>query len=58
MKKKVAYFYNAETGRYHYGKDHPMKPKRIAMAHSLITNMGIYRDLNVIISYKKIYKKL
>jgi histone deacetylase 1/2 len=45
--KKVAYFYNQEVGRFYYGKDHPMKPKRVAMAHSLITNLGLYKELDV-----------
>jgi len=25
VKKKVAYFYDAEVGNYHYGQGHPMK---------------------------------
>lgn len=37
---KVAYFYHPQIGRFHYGKEHPMKPKRIAMAHNLIVNFG------------------
>lgn len=38
--KRVAYFYNRLIGKFHYGKEHPMKPKRIAMAHNLIVNYG------------------
>ena len=38
--KRVAYFYNSQIGKFHYGKEHPMKPKRIAMAHNLIVNYG------------------
>lgn len=45
--KKVAYFYNNEVGKFYYGKDHPMKPKRVAMAHSLLTNLGLYKELDV-----------
>lgn len=41
--KKVSYFYNPEVGKYYYGKDHPMKPKRVAMAHTLINNLGLYK---------------
>ena len=41
--KRVAYFYNSQIGKFHYGKEHPMKPKRIAMAHNLIVNYG-YRN--------------
>ena len=38
--RRVAYFYNRLIGKFKYGKEHPMKPKRIAMAHSLIVNFG------------------
>lgn len=46
-KKKIAYFYDQEVGTFHYGSDHPMKPKRIAMTHDLIKNYGLYRHLYV-----------
>lgn len=46
-KRRVAYFYHSDIGNFHYGKDHPMKPKRIAMAHELIVNYGLYKELNV-----------
>lgn len=46
-KRRVAYFYHNDIGNFHYGKDHPMKPKRIAMAHELIVNYGLYKELNV-----------
>lgn len=36
-----------DVWRYYYSKDHPMKPKRVAMAHSLIQNFGLYKDLDV-----------
>lgn len=45
--RKVSYFYNPNFGKFSYAKDHPMKPERISMAHSLITNYGLYRKLNV-----------
>jgi len=34
--RQVAYFYNEEIGKFYYYKDHPMKPRRIAMTHSLV----------------------
>lgn len=37
-------------GRFHYGKEHPMKPKRICMAHNLIVNFGLYKYLDVYVS--------
>ena len=47
IKKRVAYFHNSSPlfnpyksqdtiGKYMYSEDHPMKPKRIEMTHSLI----------------------
>ena len=32
----VAYIYNEQITKYIFSEDHPMKPKRIKMAHSLI----------------------
>ena len=29
VKRRVAYFYDAEIGNYHYGQGHPMKVKGI-----------------------------
>jgi histone deacetylase 1/2 len=46
-KRKVAYFYDDSVGNYHYGHDHPMKPKRIAMTHSLINHFKLYSHLHV-----------
>lgn len=46
-KRKVSYFYNQNFGKFVYSKDHPMKPERIAMAHSLVVNTGLYRHLHV-----------
>lgn len=45
--RRVSYFYNPNFGKFTYSKDHPMKPERIAMAHSLITTTGLYRKLNI-----------
>ncbi|QIW98927.1 hypothetical protein AMS68_004445 [Peltaster fructicola] len=45
--KKVAYFYDSDIGNYAYNAGHPMKPHRIRMAHSLIMNYGLYRDIEI-----------
>ena len=45
--KKVAYFYDSDTGNFHYNTGHPMKPHRIRMAHSLIMNYGLYKKLEI-----------
>ncbi len=41
--KKVAYFYNPIISKFVYAKEHPMRPERIAMAHNLIVNTGLYK---------------
>ena len=38
----------AEIGNYHYGSQHPMKPHRIRMTHSLLLNYGLYKKLDVL----------
>lgn len=45
--RKVSYFYNPTFGKIVYAKDHPMKPERISMAHSLICTTNLYKKLNV-----------
>ena len=34
----------------YYGADHPMKPPRIAMAHSLIVGYGLHEKMDVYVS--------
>ncbi len=45
----------ATAGNYYYGADHPMKPFRIKMAHQLVLNYGLYRDLSVYVLSRCIY---
>ena len=47
LMKKVAYVYNEAITNYHFSKEHPMKTKRIRMAHSLILNYGMGPYLNM-----------
>lgn len=49
-KKKVAYFYDSDTGNYAYVTGHPMKPHRIRLAHSLVMNYDIYKFLEIYVS--------
>lgn len=37
----------AQIGNYHYGPGHPMKPHRVRMAHNLIVNYELYKDMQV-----------
>jgi histone deacetylase 1/2 len=47
MPSRIAYFYDPDTGNYHYAPGHPMKPHRIRMTNSLLVNYGLYKHLNV-----------
>lgn len=50
-KKLVAYFYDSDVGNYAYVAGHPMKPHRIRMAHSLIMNYGLYKKMEIYVSF-------
>ncbi|GAA5848374.1 hypothetical protein JCM5353_004878 [Sporobolomyces roseus] len=47
-KRKVAYFYDDDVGAYAFNLVHPMKPHRIKMAHNLITNYGLEKQMDVL----------
>ncbi len=46
-RRKVAYFYTPEIGKFQYTSRHLMNPKRIAMAHNLVNAFGLYKKLEV-----------
>lgn len=52
--KKVAYFYDSDVGNYAYVSGHPMKPHRIRMAHSLVMNYGLYKKMEIYVSYTRL----
>jgi histone deacetylase 1/2 len=45
--RKVSYLYNDSITNYHFSKEHPMKTKRIKMAHSLIQTYELSEHLNM-----------
>lgn len=45
--KRVAYFYDSDVGNYAYVSGHPMKPHRIRLAHSLVMNYGLYKQMEI-----------
>ena len=51
-KKKVVYYYDEEVGNFYYGQSHPMKPHRIRMTHALITNYGLFKQMEVYKPYR------
>ena len=40
---------NKQVGSFHYGQGHPMKPHRVRMAHNLIVNYSLYREMDVFV---------
>ncbi|KAF9547509.1 histone deacetylase [Mortierella hygrophila] len=48
QKQRVSYFYDDDVGNYTYGLGHPMKPHRVRMCHTLVTNYGLYKKMDVI----------
>lgn len=54
QKKRVAYFYDSDVGNYSYVAGHPMKPHRIRMAHSLVMNYGLYKKMEIYVSFSSV----
>ena len=85
-KRKVSYFYDSDTGGFHYGQvrdtggptlpararpappphrptlhpppppppqGHPMKPHRVQMAHNLIVNYQLYKEMDVFVRRRR-----
>jgi len=48
----VSYFYDSDVGNFYYGPNHPMKPHRIRLAHSLIMNYNLYTKMDVYRPYR------
>ncbi|WFD30192.1 histone deacetylase [Malassezia sp. CBS 17886] len=47
-KSTVAYYYDSDVGNFSYGFGHPMKPARMRMAHDLIVNYGLDKNMQVL----------
>lgn len=45
----------ANVGNYHYGPGHPMRPHRIRMCHGLVMNYGLYKKMEIYVSYLILY---
>uniref|UniRef100_A0A8D2F718 Histone deacetylase n=1 Tax=Theropithecus gelada TaxID=9565 RepID=A0A8D2F718_THEGE len=52
MCRFVTYVYMWDVGNYYYGQGHPMKPHRIRMTHNLLLNYGLYRKMEIYVSYQ------
>ncbi|KAJ6244010.1 histone deacetylase rpd3 [Anaeramoeba flamelloides] len=58
IKKRVSYFYDSGIGRFNYGGEHPMKPKRIRLTHNLITGYGLHSKMDICPINKSTRKEL
>ena len=45
--KKVAYIYDPPVGDYYYGANHPMKPTRLQLTHSLVFGYELHKSMDV-----------
>jgi histone deacetylase 1/2 len=45
---RVVYFYDEDVGNFFYAPNHPMKPHRIRMTHSLILAYDLYSKMRVL----------
>ena len=56
---KLPLFYSSgDVGNYYYGQGHPMKPHRIRMTHNLLLNYGLYREMEIYVSYWELHSSL
>lgn len=46
-KDRVSYFYDGDVGSVYYGPNHPMKPHRLCMTHSLVLGYELHKKLEV-----------
>ena len=41
-----------QVGNFSYGEEHPMKPHRISVTHSLVLEYGLHKKMQVLLKYK------
>lgn len=46
-KDRVSYFYDGDVGSVYYGPNHPMKPHRLCMTHSLVLAYGLHNKMEI-----------
>ncbi|KAJ1679495.1 histone deacetylase [Spiromyces aspiralis] len=44
---KVSYYMREETGNFHYGERHPMKPHRLTLTNHLVLNYGLHNYMDI-----------
>lgn len=56
--KRVSYYYDPQIGNFHYAPGHPMRPLRVKMTHSLVTNYGLHKYMDIFRPKQATYKNL
>ncbi|TGZ71357.1 hypothetical protein CRM22_002700, partial [Opisthorchis felineus] len=56
--RPVVYFYDPECGNFHYGPNHPMKPHRLTLTHTLVVNYGLTDSMKVYKPYRASLKDM
>ncbi|TPP60200.1 Histone deacetylase [Fasciola gigantica] len=50
--RRVAYFYDPDCANFHYGPNHPMKPHRLALTHTLVVSYDLTDHMKVYKPYR------
>lgn len=56
--KYVSYYYDPQIGNFHYAQGHPMRPLRVKMTHSLVSNYGLLKHMEILRPEQATYKNL
>ncbi|KAL5710712.1 histone deacetylase [Ranunculus cassubicifolius] len=46
-KDKISYFYDGDVGNVYFGPNHPMKPHRLSMTHSLVLSYELHKKMEI-----------
>lgn len=47
MSNKVAYLYDPSIETFNFGPDHPMKPKKVAMTHDILSHTHLLQHMTL-----------
>ncbi|KAJ3675084.1 hypothetical protein LUZ60_004126 [Juncus effusus] len=51
-KDRISYFYDGDVGNVYFGPNHPMKPHRLCMTHSLVLSYGLHSKMEIFRPHK------
>ena len=47
MRRTVTYYHHPDSGSFYFGRNHPMKPHCVTVAHDLINAYGLTKKMDV-----------